>query len=211
MGTWASINANGTGVSTDIAKRPAAPGMLFDNTTVVGAWVATETSNLTLAYERYSRIVNNVTLSMPHAGLFAAARAAKNGILQPEELAGVGEYNVEAAVVSPTLNVLCANMNEKEIAPLVYTSWPHARLAPNSTMAWSGYQNEIQLLPGHDYLNSTVVDDIFEWGPNKVQPPVFPMVSQWNIQSPNSNFFSIPSSTTLSPITRLCRAILCTC
>lgn len=183
LDTWSKINKDGAGVSTDIAQRPSAPGMLFDNTTVVGQWVATNTSNLTASYAQYNRIVNNVTLSMPHAGVFAAARASKNGILQPEELAGVGEYNIEASVVSPTMNVLCANMNKTEIAPLIYTTWPNATMANTSTMpdqavAFPGYQDDIQLLPGQTYLNSTVVDDIFEWGAKyKRQPPVFPMVS----------------------------------
>lgn len=184
LGAWAEITLEGVGASTDIALRPYAPGMLYDNTTVIGSWVETETSNLTSAYEKYNRIVNNVTLSMPHAGLFTAARASKNGILQPDELAGVGEYNIQASVVSPTVNVLCANMNKTEIAPLVYTTWPNAHTTnttsmPGQVLAAPGYDNDIQLLPGQDYLNSTVLDDIFEWGEKyKRQPPVFPMVSQ---------------------------------
>lgn len=198
LDTWAKINKDGAGVSTDLAQRPTPPGMLFDNTTVVGKWVATNSSNLTASYARYNRIVNNVTVSMPHAGVFAAARASKNGILQPEELAGVGEYNIEASVVSPTLNVLCVNMNKTEIAPLIYTTWPNATFANTSTMpgqavAFPGYQNDIQLLPGQLYLNSTVVDDIFEWGAKyKRQPPVFPMYpiefnSLTNISVPQSD------------------------
>jgi hypothetical protein len=157
--------------------------MLFDNTTVSGSWVATNSSNMTAAYEQYQRIVNNVTLSMPHAGLFGAAREAKNNILQPEELEGLGEYYIEASVVSPTVNVLCANMNATAVAPLVYTTWPNATLTNTSSMpgqklAWSGYQDEIQILPGKSYLNSTDMDDIFEWGAKYGrQPPVFPMVS----------------------------------
>ncbi len=157
--------------------------MLHDNTTVIGSWVATNSSNMTASYEKYNRIVNNVTMSMPHAGIFAAARAQKNGVLQPEELAGVGEYSIEASVVSPTLNVLCANLNTTELAPLIYTEFPNAQLSnmseiPNQKMAIGGYADDVQLKPGQTYLNSTVVDDIFQWGSKySRQPPVFPIVS----------------------------------
>lgn len=160
--------------------------MLYDNTTVTGSWVTPDNSNMTAAYEKYQRIVNNVTLSMPHSGLFAAARDTKNNILQPDELEGLGEYNIEASVVSPTVNVLCANMNASAVAPLIYTTWPNAHLTnttsmPGQKLAWSGYQNEIQILPGKSYLNSTDMDDIFEWGAKYGrQPPVFPMVSAHN-------------------------------
>ena len=157
--------------------------MLHDNTTVVGSWVATNTSNMTASFEKYKRIVNNVTLSMPHAGIFDAARASQNGVLQPEELAGVGEYSIEAAVVSPSLNVLCANLNKTELAPLIYTEFPNAITTntsgiPDQLQAYDGFAKDVQVIPGKDYLNSTVVDDIFEWGSTYArQPPVFPMVS----------------------------------
>lgn len=65
--------------------------MLYDNTTVTGTWVATNQSNVTMAFGKYNRIINNVTMSMPHAGVFSAAHDPKNGILQPEDLAGLGE------------------------------------------------------------------------------------------------------------------------
>ncbi|KAK6584707.1 hypothetical protein PZA11_002931 [Diplocarpon coronariae] len=125
--------------------------MLYDNTTVVGSWVAGNTSNMASAYEQFGRIVNNVTLSMPHAGLHAAARDPKNGVLQPEELAGDEEYLIAASV--------------------------KLQAAPN-------YQNEIQLVPGEEYLNVTVVDDIFGWGATyNRNPPVFPMVGLPNLSS----------------------------
>lgn len=166
--------------------------MLFDNTTVTGSWIQTNTSDLTAAYDKYSRIVNNITMSMPHAGIFSAAHDAKNGILQPEDLAGVGEYSIRASVVSPAINVLCVNMNSTELAPLVYTEWPNAITTnsdiPNQKIPWSGYEDEIQLQPGQTYLNKTEVDDLFEWGATYGrQPPVFPMVRtcvccSWNLQ-----------------------------
>ena len=177
--------------------------MLHDNTTVVGSWVATNTSDMTAAYEKYKRIVNNVTLSMPHAGIFDAARAPQNGVLQPEELAGVGEYSIEAAVVSPSLNVLCANLNKTELAPLIYTEFPDAITTntcgiPDQLQAYDGFANDVQVIPGKDYLNSTVVDDIFEWGPTHGrQPPIFPMVSSSYIKFTHLTISSIRSSTIL--------------
>lgn len=176
--------------------------MLHDNTTVVGSWVATNTSNLTASFEEHKRIINNVTLSMPHAGIFDAARAPKNGILQPEELAGVGEYAIEASVVSPSLNVLCVNLNKTELSPLIYTEFPTAITTntsgiPGQKQAYDGYAKDIQFIPGKEYLNSTVVDDIFEWGPTYGrQPPVFPMVSSNSSQLAISNFCSSQSNTT---------------
>ena len=119
---------------------------------------------------------------MPHSGVYQAARDSKNGILQPEELDGVGEYAIRASVVSPSLNVLCVNLNKTELAPLVYVTWPNATLANSTTnpgriVAWSGYQSEIQLANSTSYLNRTVVDDIFEWGAKySRQPPIFPEV-----------------------------------
>ncbi|KAL2067626.1 hypothetical protein VTL71DRAFT_15722 [Oculimacula yallundae] len=180
LDTWAAINAEGIGVSTNLSGRPPAPAMLHDNTTVFGTWVATNTSDMTALYDKYNRIVNNVTLSMPHAGIFDAARATRNAILQPEELAGVGEYAIEASVISPTLNVLCVNINKTELAPLIYTEFPQALTNKSAILgqklAYDGYAKDIQLIPGKEYLNATVVDDIFRWGPtHKRQPPVFPI------------------------------------
>ena len=58
--------------------------MLFDNTTVNGSWIHIE--NMTITSNKYERIVNNVTLAMPHAGVVAAARDPINNILQPQDL-----------------------------------------------------------------------------------------------------------------------------
>jgi hypothetical protein len=157
--------------------------MLYDNTTVTGSWVQTNSSgfsNISAAYTEHNRIINEVTMSMPHAGVFSAAHDPKNGILQPQDLEGLGEYSVRASVVSPSVDVLCANMNATELAPLIYVNWTNALTNTTATgqiQAWSGFQNDIQLEPGQLYLNSTVVDDIFQWGPKyQRQPPVFPMV-----------------------------------
>jgi hypothetical protein len=199
LGTWAHVHEGGEGASSDLAFRPNATGMLFDNTTAIGSWIATNSSNMTASYEQYNRIVNNVTLAMPHAGITAAAKDPKNGIVQPAELGGVGEYSLKASVVSSAVNVLCANVNETEIAPLICVTWPNATILtskdnPTQKLASADYANDVQLLPGESYLNSTVVDDIFEWGSKyHRQPPVFPMVSHILLSS-------VPSKTCQLPI-----------
>ena len=151
------------------------------------------------SYEQYNRIVNNVTLAMPHAGITAAAKDPKNEIVQSAEFGNVGEYSLKASVVSSAVNVLCANVNEIEIAPLIYVTWPYATILiskdkPTQNLALADYANDVQLLPGESYLNSTVVDDIFEWGLKyHRQPPVFPMVNHtlWSSVPPKTCQFPI--------------------
>ncbi|KAM0154321.1 hypothetical protein ACHAQE_000825 [Botrytis cinerea] len=180
--TWADIAADGgKGNSSKLATRPNVTANLYDNTTVKASWIRTDTSDMAASYEKYKRVVNNVTLAMPHTGVISAATDPINGILQPSDLEGVGEYKVRASVVSPTINVLCVNMNKTELSPIIYVDWPNA-ITTNSTnvpgqkMAWGGYTSEINLQPGQEYLNSTAVDDIFGWGVDGKQPPVFPML-----------------------------------
>lgn len=171
MNTWAGINSAGVGNSTDLSQRPPATGTLYDNTTVTGSWVLTNTSNITAAFQQHKRIVNNVTLAMPHAGVFAAAHDTVNGILQPADLDGVGEYMLRASVVSPALNVLCINMNENELMPLIPStsngSFPGQNVGADANLtATSG-----------GYIGPTVVDDLFGWGPKySRQLPTFPKV-----------------------------------
>jgi hypothetical protein len=185
MNAWAAINQNGTGETTNILERPQAAAMLFDNTTVQGSWVMANSSNMTASNDQYRRVVNNVTMSMPHAGVFAAARDPKNNIMQPDELDGVGGYSIRASVPSPAVNVLCVNMAPDELSPLVYTKWPNAQLINSTVMneelipsesTWTDQVPEVG--SNGTWLNSTVVDEIFRWGEKyERRPPVFPQVS----------------------------------
>lgn len=64
-------------------------GMFHDNTTVQGAWLYSPTpSELSKKYSipGYQRIIINVTMAMPHSGVFAAARDPINKIMQPQDL-----------------------------------------------------------------------------------------------------------------------------
>jgi hypothetical protein len=164
-----------------MSERPSAPGMMYDNTTVTGSWVFTEYSDITAAYAKYGRVVNNVTLSMPHAGVFAAARHEDNSILQPDDLGGIGQYVLQASVPSPSVNVLCANAKESELDPIIWATFPNSNMT-ESHLAYDvspppDWQKTAQLSDGKPYLNSTALDEIFEWGAKySRQPPIFPMV-----------------------------------
>lgn len=41
--------------------------------------------NMSTLSETYGRIVDNVTMAMPHAGVVAAAKDPLNGIMQPSD------------------------------------------------------------------------------------------------------------------------------
>ncbi|KAF5614222.1 uncharacterized protein FSUBG_102 [Fusarium subglutinans] len=184
MNMWTSLNQNGTEVSSDMKKRPGGTTLLHDNTTLYSSWIETEHGDVKAHFEETGRIINNVTLALPHPGVYGASTLKLNGILQPDDLAGVGEYTVRAGVVSPSVNVLCVDMDKKELAPLVYTTWPNAKVnntdIPGQKTGWPGWTGEVpQPLDGKNkdyYLNRTDVDDIFRWGPKyERRPPVFQM------------------------------------
>ncbi|KAH0366105.1 hypothetical protein KCU65_g5582, partial [Aureobasidium melanogenum] len=171
LSQWESISRNGEG-GFDLLGRPS-PATLFhnNNTRVVSSWI--EVLNTTTVS---GRVVNNVTLAVPHIGVISAARNLINGILQLEDLDGQANYSLKAQVHSPVVNVLCVNMNKDELAPIVYTEWSNNTLnttlwPTGSQLAW--YQPGNQ--PNGTYLNKTVVDDLFGWGEKyKTSPPVFP-------------------------------------
>ncbi|KAH0553414.1 hypothetical protein GP486_006517 [Trichoglossum hirsutum] len=161
LATWAALANAGNTTLTSLSQRPAPVGMLYDNTTVAGSWI--EIRDTTEESQAAGRIINNVTMAMPHAGIFDAARDQKNDIMQPEDLEGLGEYSIYASLPSPSVNVLCVGMTKDEVKPFIQTEWP------NST---------IPFYP--DPLNKTAVDDIFgfgkKYGIHNVSrtPPIFP-------------------------------------
>ncbi|THW99305.1 hypothetical protein D6D13_10220 [Aureobasidium pullulans] len=162
-----------------------------NNTRVVSSWV--EVVDTKAVSHINGRIINNVTLAVPHIGIVTAARDSRNGILRQEvlspdtlllittltsyqDLDGQGNYSLKASVYSPVVNVLCANMKKEELTPIVYAEWPNTTL--NTTKWLDGsqmafYQPGTQA--GGTYLNQTVVDDVSGWGEKyKTSPPVFP-------------------------------------
>jgi len=53
-----------------MANRPSATSILFDNITMTAAWIEGGYSDPDLSFKQYGRVVNNVTLAMPHPGMF---------------------------------------------------------------------------------------------------------------------------------------------
>jgi hypothetical protein len=160
LAAWAAV-VNAGNTSTDLSERPVPVGMLYDNTTVTGSWI--EIRDTTKESQAAGRIINNVTMAMPHAGIFDAARDPKNGIMQPEGLEGQGEYTIYSSLPSPSVNVLCASLNHDEVKPFIRTEW---------------FNSTVPFYP--DPLNKTAVDDIFgfgnRYGIHNVSrtPPIFP-------------------------------------
>ncbi|KAI8959863.1 hypothetical protein F5Y11DRAFT_331774 [Daldinia sp. FL1419] len=178
MNEWQTIRDSKHGTMDSLDLRPVGRHILFDNTTMVSSWIETDSANPELHLETYGRIVNNVTLAMPHAGVYLAATDPRNDILQPEDLGGVGEYSIRASVASPAVNVMCANIGHDDLAPLIYTTWPGARTEgteiPGQRIGVEDWFNDVPPPADNQWLNRTVVDDLFRWGPSyHRRPPVF--------------------------------------
>lgn len=168
LDTWSGLVNSNNETSDQLRLRPKPTGSIWDNTTVSGSWI--EIQDMAQLSSKYGRMVNNITMAFPHAGIPAAAMDPRNNIPQPEDVSGEGKYSLEASVPSPAVNVLCVGMNKTELAPLVYSSWPNAHFNPTK---WSMYASpDIPRYPS--WLNRTVVDDIFDFGPaNTQRPPIF--------------------------------------
>ena len=57
--------------------------MMYDNTTVEGSWIHEQ--DMAQVSKHYGRIINNITMAMPHSGIFAATRDPINNIMQPQD------------------------------------------------------------------------------------------------------------------------------
>lgn len=167
---WSGLVNQGNGTSTEQAARPRPTGSIYDNTTVTGSWI--DIADMTALSSQHGRLVNNVTMAMPHGGILSAAKDPINRIRQPHEASGQGKYSLEASVPSPAVNVLCVGMTKDELSPLIYTEWPNTSY-PFSPTNWSVTPPpDIPRYPS--WLNQTVVDDLFGFGEKYGQrPPVF--------------------------------------
>jgi hypothetical protein len=166
MNLWQAVVQAGNGTD-DQKARPLAPGSLYQNTTVNGSWI--EVVDTKAISSQLSRVVNNITMAMPHTGIFQAARDPLNSIMQPEDLNGQGLYNIKAALPSPYVNVICANVAEEDLAPLVYSGIPDVVLNATRDLPTN-------YVTGFDWtmLNelTTPLDEIFGWTADQ-RPPVF--------------------------------------
>ncbi|KAL2812310.1 hypothetical protein BJX63DRAFT_397081 [Aspergillus granulosus] len=159
---WSLATEGTRSSSTELASRPLPTGSVHDNTTVTGSWI--EMQNMTALSEKYGRIVHNVTAAMPHGGIIGAANHHANGITQPRDRSGEGNYELVASVPSPAVNVLCVGMNKTELAPIVYTEWPNTE-GDFHPVNWT--ISVPDNVPSFDnWHNRTVVDDIFGFGPD---------------------------------------------
>ncbi len=173
LSTWADFATAGNG-SAYLASRPKGYAMFNDNTTVIGPWI--EKKNITM-HQPEGWIINNVTMAFPHPGVVQAAQDPANGIMQPNELNGLGIYSIRASVPSPFINITCAmGIDEASLAPFLYRNPNNGVLYNNSTL--QPHQ------PADPYLDGTPFDAIFEWGPDYGEynwPPIFPMLpSEYN-------------------------------
>ncbi|KAI9666959.1 MAG: hypothetical protein M1831_001464 [Alyxoria varia] len=134
--------------SSDLKSRPEGIASLRGNIDVRASWI--DIADMRADSARWDRTVVNVTLAFPHTGIIEASRDPMNRLPQPEPLSGFGAYDVHAAVASPMVHVLCANMSKNELRPML-------RDATNRTV-----------IP-------TVVDDLFRLGSKYDRP-----IPLWN-------------------------------
>ncbi|PKX97901.1 uncharacterized protein P174DRAFT_436347 [Aspergillus novofumigatus IBT 16806] len=187
ISAWSDLAKRKNRTTSNLAARPPPTGSLYDNTTVTGSWI--DIGNMTELSLKYGRMVNNVTAAMPHAGVIAAATDPRNGIRQPADVTGEGNFEIEASVPSPAINVLCVGMTDEELTPLVYERWPGGHNFDPLTWDYEGHTNVAV-----DWFNRTVVDDLFGWDPNanaeiKQTPPVFGKLPLANNTITNSTGF----------------------
>jgi hypothetical protein len=155
-----SVHANNS-VVTSVRGRPVATSILYENTTVAGQWITSESDNITAASAEHGRFVNNVTLAMPHANIFNAARNRQNGIPQPEDFLNQGQYEINASIPVMALNVLCVGVSTQEVNPLIFNN--------------SDTETRHQVPP-------TPVDYLFDFGkgPGQQKAAQFPKIPQYN-------------------------------
>ncbi|EKV12744.1 hypothetical protein PDIG_41800 [Penicillium digitatum PHI26] len=122
---WTQLITSKNETSSQLQKRPQPTGSLWDNTTVTGSWVNIQ--DIATLSKKHGRMVNNITMEMPHGGIPAAAMNAKNKLKQSTDISGEEKYNIEASVPSPAINVLHTGMTKEEFSP------PAGKTAPSLT------------------------------------------------------------------------------
>ncbi|PGH15001.1 hypothetical protein AJ79_02681 [Helicocarpus griseus UAMH5409] len=172
LSDWSRSSRAGNKSSTEMKHRIAPAGTWNDNTTVQGTWIHEQ--DMSELSHKHGRMVVNVTAAMPHAGLIKAARHPANSLRQPKDFNGLGEFDIQASVVSPVVNVLCAGMTADELSPIIYESWPN-RINGSDNLDFSkwntGVPKDIPIYP--EPVNRTVVDDLFDFT-DEFPPPIFP-------------------------------------
>lgn len=180
-------------------ERPAVVGLQYENSTVVPQWI--NIIDTTEVSSQHQRVVNNVTLALPHIGVVDAIHDKRNLMPQSESTNSIGPYSLWASVPSPMINVLCVHMTEKELEPIVFSSWPQNKTvnAENWFTAgdFSTWEPSVDphVMDLATTTNKTAVDDIFEWYKKDTQtmldyPPVFPLLPKpFNTVLNHTSFF----------------------
>jgi hypothetical protein len=167
LSNWNRIVESNNSVPIEQHQRPSWIGLPYANATVVPQWI--NIINTTEVSEKYQRVINNVSLAMPHIGVSNAVRDQRNVMPQSETSDSVKAYSLWASVPSPVMKVLCTTLNKTELAPIVYETWNNQSVGPFN---WDDLRENATT------KNSTVVDDLFGWTKQmrtKIDyPPVFP-------------------------------------
>lgn len=80
---WTNYTSLGNS-SSDLQERPKPVALMYDNTTIEGSWINMQ--DMPKLSTTHGRIINNVSMAMPHTGVFAATRDPINNIMQPQDL-----------------------------------------------------------------------------------------------------------------------------
>jgi len=153
--------------------------MLYDNTAVQGSWTNVKSMD-SLSKQYNNRIVNNVTMAMPHPGVVAAVSDHFPSMKQPQNdnsfyddsPQGLGEYLVRASVPSPAVNVLCAELSAEEMIPMIYNQWPREYFNGTQPDA-NSWPNGFDLTTIPSSQSVTAVDELFGFDDVNVHP-IFP-------------------------------------
>ncbi|KAL4783584.1 hypothetical protein BJX76DRAFT_250838 [Aspergillus varians] len=187
---WTLIAEGNQSSSTKLESRPRPTGSIHGNITMQGSWI--NKADMVGLSKKYGRIVHNVTAALPHGGIIAAANHRDNNLIQPRDQSGEGNYELEASVPSPAVNVLCVGMNATELAPIVYTEWPNTTGKFDPVTWTTDVPDDVPNI--EVWRNRTVVDDIFGFGPDHPgqYAPIFgklpkPHNTILNVTSPYSN------------------------
>jgi hypothetical protein len=170
LSSWGDMVKANNSASIEQEQRPAWIGLPYANATVVSQWI--DVVDTTEVSKRYQRVINNVSLAMPHIGVSNAVRDLRNDMPESDASDIIKAYSLWASVPSPVIRVLCVHVNETELAPIIYDTCNSDER--KNTTVWTE-------APGMDKTtttNSTVVDDLFGW--TKIDnesvldyPPVF--------------------------------------
>lgn len=153
LADWNAITQT-PNVTSDQSKRPARIALPYANATLVPQWIGN--INTTELSRKFQRVINNVSLALPHVGVVNSVHEQRNSMPLSTDSNSVQPFLVWASVPSPVMNVLCVHMNKTELSPIVYDSWNNETV--NSTTWTPAEQMSLATT-----TNNTVVDDIFGW------------------------------------------------